>query len=105
MISKKIKLPRIPEYATNNAHIFYLICRSKDERSKLISHLQNDGILAVFHYISLHKSPFYISLKDNRVLANADFYTENLLRLPLFYDLTKKEQMHIINSIMRFYNL
>ncbi|MBC7694112.1 MAG: dTDP-4-amino-4,6-dideoxygalactose transaminase [Burkholderiales bacterium] len=102
--SKKIKLPKIPEYATNNAHIFYLICRSNDERVALISHLQDDGILAVFHYISLHKSPFYSALKDNRELTNADRYTERLLRLPLFYDLASKEQTHVINSVIRFYN-
>lgn len=99
----KIVLPKIPEYATNNAHIFYLICHSKDERTALIKHLKEEGILAVFHYISLHKSPFYSLLKDNRELNYADLYTDRLLRIPIFYDLTSKEQTHVINSIMRFY--
>lgn len=100
----KIILPKIPEYATNNAHIFYLICHSKDERTELIKHLNENGILAVFHYISLQKSPFYCSLKDNRELTCADLYTDRLLRIPLFYDLTSMEQTHVINSVMRFYN-
>lgn len=104
-VSGKIKLPKIPEFATNNAHIFYLICRSKDERTALISHLKDDGILAVFHYISLHKSPFYRTLEDSRELIYADIYTERLLRLPVFYNLTNKQQTLVIKSIIQFYNL
>lgn len=57
--SGKIALPKIPSYATNNAHIFYIICSSIEERTALINKLKQDGILAVFHYISLHRRPFY----------------------------------------------
>lgn len=101
--SKKIRLPEIPNHASNNAHIFYLICQSNDERSRLINHLKEDGILAVFHYISLHKSPFYSINNSSNELQNADLYTECLLRLPLFYDLTIKQQNLVINSILSFY--
>src|SRR5690606_38183547 len=58
---KGVKLPFIPEYATNNAHMFYLVCNSIEERSALIQHLKNENILSVFHYLSLHKSPYYTS--------------------------------------------
>lgn len=101
--SKKIRLPEIPNHASNNAHIFYLICQSNDERSRLINYLKEDGILAVFHYISLHKSPFYSMNNSSNELQNADLYTECLLRLPLFYDLTIKQQNLVINSILSFY--
>lgn len=101
--SKKIRLPEIPNNATNNAHIFYLICQSNDERSRLINYLKEDGILAVFHYISLHKSPFYSMNNSSNELQNADLYTERLLRLPLFYDLTSKQQNLVIDSILSFY--
>lgn len=101
--SGKLSLPFIPSYATNNAHIFYVICQSKTERANLIKHLKKDQILAVFHYISLHKSPFYS--KNNTVdeLLYSDFYTDRLLRLPMFYDLTDKQQLQVINSIHAFY--
>lgn len=102
--SKKVILPKIPDYATNNAHIFYLICNSENERTKLIEHLKADDILAVFHYLSLHKSPFYKAINDNKELIQADFYTNRLVRLPLFYDLSARQQNRIINSIRRFYN-
>ena len=97
-------MPKIPDYATNNAHIFYLICNSENERTKLIEHLKADDILAVFHYLSLHKSPYYKVFNDDKELIQADFYTNRLVRLPLFYDLSARQQNRIINSIRRFYN-
>jgi len=102
-LAGKLRLPEIPVNATNNAHIFYLICQSNDERTRLIKHLKEDGILAVFHYISLHKSPFYTANNSSNELVNADLYTERLLRLPLFYDLNSKQQNLVIDSILRFY--
>jgi dTDP-4-amino-4,6-dideoxygalactose transaminase len=94
----------MPSFATNNAHIFYIVCSSEIERKKLIEHLKLDGILAVFHYISLHKSPFYKAFNDDRELIQSDFYTNQLLRLPLFYELSTKQQNQVISSILRFYN-
>ena len=103
--SGKIALPKIPSYATNNAHIFYIICSSIEERTALINKLKQDGILAVFHYISLHSSPFYKKQNADVVLENADKYTNCLLRIPMFYDLKYKEQSMVINSILEFYKL
>ena len=103
--SGKIILPKIPNYATNNAHIFYIICKSLTERTALIHKLKQDGILAVFHYISLHSSPFYRKDNTSIILNNADNYTNCLLRLPLFYALKYKEQSKVINSILEFYNI
>lgn len=100
--SGKLKLPEIPVNATNNAHIFYLICQSGNERNRLITHLHQKGILAVFHYISLHQSPFY-SNNNLLPLNNAELFTERLIRLPLFYALTNKEQNLVIDSITQFY--
>jgi len=49
-----IKLPNIPKYASNNGHMFFIICRSKSERDGLIEFLGSQEIKAVFHYLSLH---------------------------------------------------
>lgn len=101
--SGKITLPKIPAYATNNAHIFYMMCKTLDERTALITKLKENGVLAVFHYISLHSSPFYKKENEQMTLNNADNYTNRLLRLPLFYDLKNKEQSIVINSVIEFY--
>lgn len=94
-----IKLPKIPSYSTNNAHMFYLICDSLEQRSKIITHLKNNGILSVFHYLSLHKSPFYKDKHDGRNLSESDTYSNHLLRLPLFYELSSDNMNFIINAI------
>lgn len=97
-------LPDIPEYATNNGHMFYLICSDLSQRTRLIEHLKSDGIYAVFHYLSLHKSPFYKDKHDGRELPNSDRYTDCLVRLPLFYELTNSEIDTIINSVKSFFS-
>ncbi len=94
-----IKLPQIPNYATNNAHMFYIICNNAKTRNKLLSKLKQNGILAVSHYISLHKSPYYKDKHDGRQLPNSDFYSDCLIRLPLFFDLKHDEQDYIIDKI------
>lgn len=86
-----IQLPELPSYATNNAHMFYLVCKNLEQRTALINHLKQNDIWAVFHYISLHKSPFYEDKHDGRVLLETDNFTDCLLRLPLFFELDSKE--------------
>jgi dTDP-4-amino-4,6-dideoxygalactose transaminase len=99
-----VKLPYIPEYATNNGHIFYIVCSSLEERTSLIEHLKNSGIYAVFHYLSLHKSPYYQQKHDGRVLVNSDMYTDQLIRLPLFFELTTTDLNIIIESVKDFFS-
>lgn len=86
-----IKLSELPNYATNNAHMFYLVCNNLKQRTALINHLKQNDIWAVFHYISLHKSPFYEDKHDGRLLPETDNFTDCLLRLPLFYELDVNE--------------
>ncbi len=98
-----VRLPKIPEYATNNGHLFYMVCRDIKARDGLILHLKKAGILAVFHYLSLHKSQFFKSKHDGRELVHSDFYSDALVRLPLFYELTDEEIQLIISRIKSFY--
>lgn len=97
-------LPDIPEYATNNAHMFYLVCRSIDERSALIKHLKDNGVGAVFHYLSLHKSDYYTQHYDYIPhLPYCDRYADCLVRLPMYYELTDENVEMIIKLICDFY--
>lgn len=83
----KIKLPTIPDYATNNAHMFFLCCDTIEQRNQIIERLKKQNIHPVFHYISLHSSPFYANKHDGRNLPETDRFTNCLLRLPLFFEL------------------
>lgn len=80
----RLRLPSIPEYATNNAHMFYLLARNEEHRDLLIRRLKENGVSAVFHYQSLHRSKFGMKVSVAYDCPIADFYTEALLRMPVF---------------------
>lgn len=98
-----IEIPAIPEYASNNAHAFYFICRSVDERTALISLLKENGIQATFHYQSLDASPYYIKSNKSHELSNTLRYTDCLVRLPLYYALSTKEVVRISKHVINFF--
>lgn len=102
-ISGMFTLPKIPSYATNNAHVFYIVCRNVEERNELLSHLKDKGIGAVFHYLSLHKSEFFKEKHDERELINADRFSDCLFRLPLHLHLTDADVAYIVDCIKDFY--
>jgi len=100
--SNYIKLPFIPDYATNNGHLFYMVCNSKSQRQAIITKLKENGILAVFHYLSLHKSPYYSKKHDNRELLQSDTYSDCLVRLPMFFELDNSAIKSIIKIICSY---
>jgi dTDP-4-amino-4,6-dideoxygalactose transaminase len=96
-------LPTLPSYATNNAHMFYLVCNSLDERTRFIAHLKQHKILSVFHYLSLHSSPYYTDKYKGDALPNCDHFADCLVRLPLFYELSEANIERIIHAINTFF--
>jgi len=97
-----IGLPYIPDFSGNNAHMFYLVCPSLEARTKLIEHLKNNDIYTVFHYLSLHKSVFYNTQYKGKELPNSDLYSDCLLRLPLFFELSNAEIDFVIEKILNY---
>lgn len=87
----------------NNVHMFYVLCNTGKERSDLIEYLRNKDIHTVFHYFSLHHSPFYKNKHDGRELPNSDRYQDCLLRLPLFYELKVSEIVSNTTKISSFF--
>lgn len=92
-------LPEIPSYATQNGHMFYILCKNLEIRSELIKHLKANDILSVFHYLSLHKSEYYKEKHDGRDLPHSDRFTDVLLRLPMYFELSLDEVNKICNNI------
>ena len=82
-----IRLPKVPEYATNNAHMFYLLFPDLAKRSDFIAKMKARDVLTVFHYLPLHSSAYYAKRHDGRELPNCDRYADTLVRLPLYYGL------------------
>lgn len=101
-IGNEVKLPYIPEYATNNAHMFYLLCPSLEYRTALMKFLKENDVQTTFHYLPLHSSKFYENKHDGRELPNCDRYADTLLRLPLFYELSDMEIDKVTKLIVEF---
>jgi dTDP-4-amino-4,6-dideoxygalactose transaminase len=97
---KGIGLPSFPDYSTNNAHMFYLLCSNLEERTKIINVLRKNGVMAVFHYLSLHKSAFYHAKHDGRVLHESERYSDCLIRMPFYFELNPK-YVSVICSIIK----
>lgn len=98
------QLCNIPDYATNNAHMFYIVCNNPADREKLLANFKENDVLAVFHYLSLHNSEFY--RKRNAVvnLPNSDHFSDCLLRLPFYIELSNADLLKVVNLIKTTYN-
>lgn len=98
-LKNNIQMPYIPSFADNNAHMFYLVFENVEKRTVAINKLKENNILSVFHYLSLHESPFYKAKHDGRALPLSDHYSNSLLRLPMYYDLSNTEIQNIIELL------
>lgn len=98
-----VALPIVADYSTNNAHMFYLVCNSLEQRTGLIQYLKDNGVHAVFHYLSLNKSEYYLDKNILRDLSNSDFFTDSLVRLPLYYELTDEQVDYICDLVNSFF--
>ena len=87
-----IGLPKVPDYATNNAHMFYLLFPDLAKRSDFIAKMKARDVLTVFHYLPLHSSTYYKDKHDGRELPNCDRYADTLVRLPLYYGLAPDQE-------------
>lgn len=101
----KLELPVIPDGCKHNAHMFYVKLRDLEERISFISYLKDRGITSVFHYIPLHSSPAGMRFGH---FDGDDQYTTSesnrLARLPLYFNLEKKDLDYIISSIYSFFD-
>ncbi|MCF6342062.1 MAG: DegT/DnrJ/EryC1/StrS family aminotransferase, partial [Bacteroidales bacterium] len=98
-----VKLPRLPAHASTNGHLFYLQTDNRQQRDEMLRFLNNNRVHAVFHYLPLHSSPFFIPRHDGRALPNADRFSETILRLPFFYELPLDIIDMICEKVVEFY--
>ena len=99
-----IRRPIIPENCKHNAHMYYLLFKNLEQRTKFIKHLRENDILSVFHYIPLHSSP--AGQKFARTYGKMDVtnkISDTLVRLPLFYELTDEQLCKIKSAAQGFF--
>lgn len=98
-----LELPVIPPNATNNAHIFYIVCKNLEQRTRLIEYLKEHGIMAPFHYLPLHNSPYYHDRHDGRALPNAERFSDCLVRMPMYYEMSVNDIEYIVGELNNFF--
>ena len=99
-----LSLPVIPEDCVHNAHMYYIKCRSLDERTAFINFLKEKGVMAVFHYVPLHSAP--AGLKFGRFHGEDKYTTadsDRLVRLPMYYKLSEEDRNTVIEAVKEFY--
>ena len=103
-IKKLITRPTIPLYAKANGHMYYILVKN-NKRDKLIKYLKQKKINTVFHYIPLHSSPFgKLKAITKSTMQHTNMISNNLLRLPMHYELKNKDIKIICKNIFDFFN-
>jgi dTDP-4-amino-4,6-dideoxygalactose transaminase len=99
-----LRLPRVPEHCEPNYHLFHILLENEAVRDRLMNHLRQEGILAVFHYVPLHDSPFGRRLGyQHGQLPRTEQLAGRLLRLPFYNGLSQTDQHEVIEAIRRFF--
>lgn len=100
-----VELPVIPSDCVHNAHMFYIKCRTLEERTAYINFMKENDILCVFHYVPLHSAP--AGLKFGRFFEEDKYTTsesDKLVRLPLYYNIDKADLEKVIAKTLEFFN-
>jgi len=96
-----VRLPFVPDYATNNAHNFYLVTKSNALRNELIASLKAAGYHSTFHYLALNHSKYHLHSNQYVECAHAEMYEECLVRLPFYIGIKKEDVLRISEIIER----
>ena len=99
-----VTLPTIPEGCVHNAHMFYLKTKDLETRQEFIQHMRNNEIQCTFHYVPLHSAP--AGLKFGRFVGEDEHTTpdsDRLVRLPMYYNIDKKDLEKVINKTLEFF--
>ena len=103
-LENHFQLLEVTPEKTNNGHLFALIMNSMEERTALIQYMRAEEVMTVFHYLSLHKSPYYHDKHDGRELVECDKFSDRLVRMPFYYDLSNEDIEKITTLIIRFFD-
>ena len=97
----RFRRPGLPQDCGGNAHIYYLVFNSLDERERARKSLADAGIAAVTHYVPLHLSPGAARFgRNSGDMPVAMSVADGLLRLPIYPDLTTEEEARIIDAVL-----
>lgn len=103
-LGDQVQLPVLPKGASNAGHLFYLVLEDQHARAEFQRFLKEKGIQTASHYLSLHQSRYFRDEHDGRALPNSDRYTNGLVRLPLYTNLSEADQRYVIEQVKRYFS-
>lgn len=99
----RLKLPHVPEECVGNYHMLYVLLPDRQTRDGLLAHLKSKGVQAAFHYVPLHSSPMGRKLGYREgSLPVTEQLSRRLLRLPLYYEITAREQARVVRELKSY---
>ena len=96
---------RLPKIESHNTHIFHQYVIATSQRDELIQYLKQQGIeTAVYYPVPLHlqKCFEYLGYKEGD-LPESEKASRETLALPIFPEITQKEQDYVIGHIKNFF--
>jgi dTDP-4-amino-4,6-dideoxygalactose transaminase len=100
-----LRCPVIPAYFNHNAHIYHVLNYSAVGRDSILAQLRESGINALFHYVPLHSSPYGVrNGKTPFPMKNTDYAANNIIRLPLWLEITQSQQEKVIENLLKIAN-
>jgi dTDP-4-amino-4,6-dideoxygalactose transaminase len=98
-------LPQIPENSKHNAHLYYIVCKSLAQRNEFIQYMKVQQVQVLFHYQALHQSPYYTQGLATMPLPNAAHFSDCLVRLPLYTEITEEQVNYICKHTLSFFGV
>jgi dTDP-4-amino-4,6-dideoxygalactose transaminase len=97
-----VALPTIPAHCEQAFHVFYMLVPA-DRRGAFIDHMKSRDVQTVFHYQALNTSPMGLAHggKPGQCPVT-ERVADELVRLPLFNDLTDTDQSFVIDAVRTF---
>lgn len=101
----RIRLPYAESETDINGHIFYVITNSEEERTGLMTYLKGYDIMPTFHYVPLHSSPAGAKYgRPGSDMNVTDRISRNLIRLPLYYEMSDNDVIDVVSAITDFFS-
>jgi UDP-4-amino-4,6-dideoxy-N-acetyl-beta-L-altrosamine transaminase len=91
----KVKNYTLPYQHPDTNSSWHLFVIQTSDRKALYQRLKQQEILTQVHYIPVVNQPFY----DRKKLKNSDHLYRHCLSIPIYVDLTKEDQLRVINSL------
>lgn len=89
----RLRRPLLPDGCSHNAHMYYILLDSLEQRGAVIAGLKAKGISAVFHYVPLHSAPHGLKVaRCHGSMEQTELLADRLLRLPLWVGLEAQQE-------------